>query len=75
MIHIDSHLHYISDSNKIADVNPSIMLDFPGYLKNQSSLKNHLGIDYGLVMPFPFRELQYDEESKSMLDLAVLNCQ
>ncbi len=73
MIHLDSHLHYISNSNKIADVNTSLMLDFPNHFKIQPNLKNHLGIDSGLVMPFPFRELLSDEENESVLELASRN--
>jgi len=73
MIYIDTHFHYISDVEKIANDKPSIFLDFSGYFMNPAALKENLSVDYGMVMPFPFRELQSDEENESVLDLASRN--
>lgn len=73
MITIDSHLHYISDSDKIAHAKPSILLDFPRFSMNPIALKKNLCVDYCLVMPFPFRELQSDEENESVLELTSRN--
>jgi len=41
---------------------------------NPVTLKENLRVDYGLVMPFPFRELQSEEENESILELASRNC-
>jgi len=70
---LDTHLHFITNCEKLVEVNSHLLSGFPEYFKNRLNLKNHLGVDYGLVMPFPFRELSSEEENQSVLELASRN--
>jgi len=73
MIYIDSHLHYISDIKKIANINSSIWFDFPKYFENKANFNVHFGLNYGVVIPFPFLQLSSDKENQSVLELRNKN--
>lgn len=70
---IDSHIHYISEPDRLKNINSILSSGLFKNINGKTQFKKNFNVNYGILIPSPFRELVPDEENQTILELRSNN--